>query len=117
MSNRILPQSKAIEKIQSTALKIILGKEYISYTDALTRTGLITLHQRRQDRCLSVSLKCLKHPQNSRIFPKNEENIHSVRDHDVFKVNHAHNEYYKNSAIPFCQRLLNTHTQEKRHNK
>ena len=32
----------------------------------------------------------------------------------MFHVNYAHNNFYKNSAIPFCQRLLNTHMQEQK---
>ena len=107
-------QSKAIEKIQSTALKIILNRDYISYEDALLKTGLTTLYQRRQERCLSFSLKCLNHPQNKRLFPRNVENNNFVRDHEEFKVNHAYNNFYKNSAIPFNQRLLNKHAKESR---
>ena len=110
-------QSKAIEKIQSTALKIILNRDYISYEDALLKTGLTTLYQRRQERCLSFSLKCLNHPQNKRLFPRNVENNNFVRDHEEFKVNHAYNNFYKNSAIPFNQRLLNKHAKESRQEK
>ena len=110
-------QSKAIEKIQSTALKIILNRDYISYEDALLKTGLTTLYQRQQERCLSFSLKCLNHPQNKRLFPRNVENNNFVRDHEEFKVNHAYNNFYKNSAIPFNQRLLNKHAKESRQEK
>ena len=102
-------QSKAI-----TALKIILNKEYLSYEEALLKTGLSTLHQRRQDRCLSFSLECLKHPQNSILFPRNQENSLPVRNHEEYKVNHARNEFDKNSAIPFNQRLLNEHVKNTR---
>ena len=38
-------QSSAIEKIQSTSLKILLKNDYISYQNALSKTGLSTLAQ------------------------------------------------------------------------
>ena len=51
-----LTQTKAIEKIQSTSLKIILNKDYMSYEDAMIKTGLSTLAQRRTVCCLSLNL-------------------------------------------------------------
>ena len=65
-------QSKAIENIQSTSLKIILQDNYISYSAALEMTGLPTLAERREKRCLAFSLKCLKYPINSKLFPVNK---------------------------------------------
>jgi hypothetical protein len=107
-------QSRSIEKIQSTSLKIIYQKNYGSYEDACIKSGLKTLEQRRQDRCLRFSLKCLAHPRNKQMFPLNEKVSHDVRNREVYKVNHANTEAYRNSAIPFCQRLLNTHTLEEK---
>ena len=101
-------QERVIEIIQSTCLKVILGEQYISYEDALLKTGLKTLKQRREDKCLSFSLKCLKHPQLKRLFPRNE-NQHSLRNKDEFKTNFAYTEHYRKSAIPYCQLMLNNH--------
>ena len=36
-----------------------------------------------------------------------------LRTSEIFHVNNANTERYKNSAIPFMQRLLNEHEQEK----
>ena len=41
-------QERAIERIQSTCLKVILGEKYISYEDALLKTNMKTLKQRRE---------------------------------------------------------------------
>ena len=101
-------QERAIERIQSTCLKVILGEKYLSYEDALLKTGLKTLKQRREEKCLSFSLKCIKHPQLKRLFPLND-NPHLLRNKDKFKVNFAHTESYRKSAIPYCQQLLNKH--------
>ena len=102
-------QEKAIERIQSTSLKVILGKNYNNYEDALKRTGLKTLKQRREEKCLAFSLKCLKHPELKRLFPKNE-NAYTLREKEEFKVNFAYTEDYRRSAIPYCQQLLNSRT-------
>ena len=32
----------------------------------------------------------------------------NVRSHDIFKVNFAKTNSYKNSTIPYCQKLVNT---------
>ena len=99
-------QEKAIERIQSTCLKVILGEKYKNYEDALKVTGLDTLKQRREEKCLAFSLKCLKHPELKRLFPRNEK-VYTLRNKEDFKVNFAYTEDYRKSAIPYCQTLLN----------
>ena len=82
-------------------------------------TGLEKLSTRRVARCLDFSLKCTEHAQNSRFFPKNPNLVSSneVRDREAFKVNFARTKQYQNSAIPYCQKLLNEHVREKRGEK
>ena len=80
--------------------------------------GLVTLEERRKNRCLDFSLKCLKNPKTARLFPMNpNQNNHLVRSHELFKVNFAKTSTYKKSAIPYCQRLLNTHFSVKKKKK
>ena len=70
---------------------------------------------RREERCLNYSLKSIKHNQNSRFFPLNpslQNDIH-IREREHFFVNFAKTEDYRNSAIPYCQRLLNIHFSNK----
>ena len=76
---------------------------------ALEMTGLEKLEDRRLKRCLDFSKKCLQHPINKRMFPLNPNlnNQQSVRERERYKVNFANKNIYKNSTIPFCQRLLN----------
>ena len=105
-------QERAIERIQSTCLKVILEESYISYENALLKTGLKTLKQRREEKCLAFSLKCIKHPQLKRLFPFNG-NEHSLRNSDKFKVNFAYTENYRKSTIPYCQMMLNKHFRQK----
>ena len=128
-SSLTVAESQSLERLQSTCLRVILQDNYISYSAALEMTGLKTLSDRREEKCLNFSVKCIKHSQNSRFFPlnqnpenatkcpldsnlKNDEKCHN-RGKEYFTVNHARTEDYKTSAIPYCQRLLNSHFQNK----
>ena len=103
-------QEQKLERIQKTCLRVILGEMYISYEAALEMTGLQTLKDRREKRCLDFSLKCIKHPKNQRIFPRNNIKFgQNQQTREAFHVNWARTERYKESAIPYCQRLLNHH--------
>ena len=113
-SSLTVEQSQDLERIQKTCLKVILGDNYVSYAAALEMTGLETLHERREQRCRKFALKCIKHPTNHRLFPKNtnqEMNGMEVRNRERFEVNFARTESYRKSAIPYCQRILNKHFQ------
>ena len=101
-------QEKKLETIQKASLKVILGQDYYSYEDALLTTSLKSLKDRRQERSLKFALKAIKHPENRNMFPLNEnECAPNTRNSEKFHVNFAYTEGYKNSAIPYLQRLLN----------
>ena len=102
-------QSEKLEKIQKTCLKVIYGDTYTDYDTALTQSGLIRLSERRLNRCLSFSIKCLKNQKMKRIFPHNPSFSEIIRFSEPFTVNFAGTKTYMKSAIPFCQRLLNKH--------
>ena len=104
-SRLTVEDSATIERIQKCCLRIILGDNYISYEAALEMTGLETLHERRENRCLSYALKAIEHPLNSRKFPLNPAWS------EKFTVNFAHTDTYKLSSIPDNQRRLNRHFQ------
>ena len=101
--------SMKLERIQKTCLKVILGDLYEDYQSALSECGLQTLSERREKRCLDFSIKCLKNTRNRRIFPSNPEHNERVRESEPFTVNFARTDTYKDSAVPYCQRLLNEH--------
>ena len=113
-SSLTVEQSNKIERIQKTCLRVILGDMYIHYTSALEMTGLDTLLERRVQRCLKFSLKSIKHERNSKLFPLNKTaGILNTRQSETFTVNFAATSAYRDSAIPYCQRLLNTHFKTK----
>ena len=68
-SSLTLEQSRDIERIQKTCLKLILGDNYVDYAAALEMTGLKTLHERRKELCHKFALKSVRHPAMNRIFP------------------------------------------------
>ena len=114
--NLTIAQSNAIERIQVVALKIIHGKDFprkedghCDYIELLRLCNLSSLFERRNKRMLSFGKKCITHPTLSRIFPLNTEDVHNVRNHEIFHVNYTRTSAYQNSAIPAIQRRLNQH--------
>ena len=101
-----------LERVQKICLKVILGESYVSYSAALEMCNLKTLYERREERCLSFALECLKHPLHRRLFPlnySNKDNKHCSREN--FLVNFGRTTAYKDSAIPYLQRRLNMNNQ------
>ena len=98
-------QSRKIEGVQSTCLKVILGEEYSSYESALKICDLVTLCERRQSRFLNFALKCVSDKNNMKFFPKNQRPIGG----EIFKVNFTRTTKYQKSTLPQAQRMLNTY--------
>ena len=106
-----IEQSKKLERIQKTALKIILGEMYVDYSAALEMSGLDTLYERRTQRCLDFAKKSTKHVKNNRMFPKNVQQDHDVRNSEKYKVNFARKSRYLKRAIPDGQHQRNSQEQ------
>ena len=100
-------QSNTLDRCEAVCLKIILQEMFISHSAACEMLGLEKLSIRREKRCLDYAKKCLKHPQNKRMFPTNLTSINHVRHREPYKVNFSYTETYRQSTIPYCQRLLN----------
>ena len=49
-----------LERVQKSALKIILQEKYKTYKQALAQLGLESLSERREQLCLNFAEKCLK---------------------------------------------------------
>ena len=59
-SSLTVAQATDIERILKTSLQVILGDAYVDYPAALGISGLRTLHNRCDKRCLDYALKLLK---------------------------------------------------------
>ena len=105
----------SLERVQKSALKVILGKRYTSYSDALKKLKIESLEDRRRALCLKFAKKCLQVEKLKKLFKKDIKN-HNMekRKLDVFQVNRTQTERYKNSAIPQMQRMLNVHENKRR---
>ena len=106
-SSLTVAQSHKIENIQKTSLKIILGENYVDYLSSCEVTGLKMLSERRKNRCLAFAKRCLTNPQTKNMFPLNTQGLLDLRNTEKYAVNFARTENYRNSAVPYCQRLLN----------
>ena len=96
----------SIERVQKTALRIILKDDYVDYSSALQLTGLESLHERRTQLSLSFAKKCIKSDKNSDLFPLNNKLV-NTRPHEKYAVIWARTERLAKSAVPYLQRLLN----------
>ena len=95
-------------RVQKSALRIILGKRYTSYNDALRLLNIESLEDRRKSLCLKFAKNCLKVDKLRKIFPKSTS-VHgmSKRNVESFIVNRTLTERYLNSAVLQMQRMLN----------
>ena len=100
-------ETNDLERVQKCAIRIILQDRYTDYETGLEELQLTKLKERRGNLCISFSKNCLKNPQTKNWFPKNLKNEHDIRDKEQFVVTFANNERFKESTIPYLQRLLN----------
>ena len=97
-----------LERVQKSAVKIILGDKYSGYKKSLEKLEMETLYDRRDKLCLEFAKSCVKNPRFSDMFPKNPK-IHKMetRKPEISNVKHANNERFKKSPIIYMQHLLN----------
>ena len=94
--------------MQKTAFKLILGKRYTSYEEALKILKLDTLEERRKQLALTFAQKCVLNPKTKNMFPlKSKRHTNITRKIEKFQVVKARTERLKNSSIPYMQNLLN----------
>ena len=103
-----------LERVQKSALRVILGEKYTSYKHALDVMRIESLEMRRKNLCIKFAKQCLKNEKLKNMFPRNRKG-HSMekRSGEKFTVNKAFTERYKRSAIPSMQRLLNSSEKDK----
>ena len=70
-SSLIVQDSELLERVQKSAIKVILGKIYIRYRKSLQKLDLKTLHEGREKLCLSFARKCLINSKIGHLFPIN----------------------------------------------
>ena len=103
-----IEDKESLERIQKSAIRIILGNKYSSYKNALTKLNLETLDERREVLCLNFAKKCTKHNQLKHMFPLNDKTSEiKTRFKEKYKVQFANTERFQRSPIIYMQKLLN----------
>ena len=90
-----------LERVQKSALRIILNKQYVNYNDALEMINLETLEERRKYLCLKFEKKATQN-----MFPLKRKKQNTIKGEKIY-VKNAKTDRLKKSAIPYMQRLLN----------
>ena len=95
-----------LERVQRSAIKVILQEKYVSYKKGLAQLGLDSLDSRRDDLCLKFAHKCVKNPTLKNMFPVNmKQHQMKTRDEEKFEVKHANTERFKKSSIIYMKKM------------
>ena len=85
--------SQDLERVQKTALKMILRNRYNGYKKSLRKLDLDSLDKRRENLCLNFAIKCTENNRMKFMFPQNEKKHEmNTRDTPKFIVQHANKE-------------------------
>ena len=96
-----------IERVQKSALAIIMGSNYISYENALKTLNMDKLSTRRKTLCLKLANKAFKSERFSSWFTP-DQNAHNTR-RKVKKAKNAQTrtQRFKKSSLPYMTQILN----------
>ena len=97
-----------LERVQKSAMKVILQEKYNGYKNALNKLDLESLSERREQLCLNFAQKCVKNNKTKNMFHLNNK-YHNMntRNTDKYQVQHANTGRLKDSSIIYMQNLLN----------
>ena len=96
-------ESNQIERVQKAAFSIILGKNYISYRQAMNQLRMQTLKERRRVLCLNFARKSEEHEKFQNWFEPNDDPTTT----NTYKPVTFRTKRYKNSPLPYLTSLLN----------
>ena len=104
-----IENSKSIERVQRSALAIILSPDYRSYDEALAKTDLERLDKRRITLSLNFAKKAAKHPEHSKWFSKQDvdTNMQTRSVKPSYKPVQARTNRLLKSPISYFTQLLN----------
>jgi hypothetical protein len=97
-----------IERVQKCALAIILGKGYISYSNALNTLGLKRLSSRREELSTQFAEKALKSKKYSSWFLPIKKGINTRSQTKRVKEANTRTKRLRKSPIPYLTHLLNS---------
>ena len=104
-----------LERVQKSALKLILRERYINYKNALNVMKIDSLEMRREKLCLKFAKACLRHEKLADLFPRStKDHLMDKRVKEKYCVKRANTERLKKSAIINMQKMLNNEAAEAR---
>ena len=101
-------EMKDIERVQKTALHIILGESYQSYRNALEIVGLESLDARRHKLCLKFAKKSVDHPKHKTWFKPSIKTANTRQDQDKYCPVYSNHSRFDKSPISYLTKLLNS---------
>ena len=105
-------QSLQLERLQLKAMKIIYSHD-TTYSQAIEKSGILSLEERRKELVLNFALKTTK---NNRFadgwFPKQPPCTYNVRKQRVYKKFKARTERQKRNPIFYMRKILNQYHDE-----
>ena len=105
-----------LERVQKSALRVILKDKYHDYKGALLQLNIESLFDRNESLCLKFARKGLKLDKFKRMFPiQKPEHAMEKRKTNKYIENGARTERYLKSSIPSMQRLLNRYERKLKH--
>ena len=106
-----------LERVQKAAVKVILGKDYVNYEEALSELKLESLNARRETMALKFVKNSLENKNFSKLFPVKEvKHGMKSRQSEKYVVKFSNTNRHKVSAVPYLQGLLNRDDFERRQN-
>ena len=96
-----------IERVQKSALRIILSGRYQSYNNALDQVQLETLHSRREKLCMKFARKCVKSKKFCHWFKNEDRESITRQKNQKFRSVYCRTMRYDKSPLSYITRLLN----------
>ena len=100
-------QADELERLQRTILKIIYGWN-ISYTDALVKSGLSTLEERRASLMEKFARKLEANKRYEDWIPKHSDYSYPIRRKLIYQEERARTEKMRNSPLFAIRKILNS---------
>ena len=96
-----------LERVQKTALYIMLGGDYKDYGTALDIVGLESLEARREKLSLKFARKSVKDPKHTKWFVPNVRTANTRQEQNKFCPVYANHKRFIESPISYLTQLLN----------
>ena len=102
-----------LERIQKSAVRLIMGKRHVNYESSLLKLNLQKLTKRREDLSMNFAIRTIMNKKVRHMFPlRNEKRSYKRRKTEKYIVRKEKTNRLKNSAIPYLQNWLNKNHNE-----